>query len=210
MRFDNLRLLIMANDPLARAGLAALFADQPDCIVVGQVAVDTGLTEALDIYQPDVVLWDLGWNASSVLEQPIDLQSAETPLVVLLDDPQQAAEIWSAGARGLLHRNADAEQLLAALQAAAHGLVTVDPTLTDSLLPNSQVAPTQLIEDLTPRESEVLQLLAEGLPNKIIARRLEISEHTVKFHVNAIMSKLNAQSRTEAVVRATQLGLILF
>ncbi|MBI1880571.1 MAG: response regulator transcription factor, partial [Chloroflexi bacterium] len=62
---------------------------------------------------------------------------------------------------------------------------------------------------LTPRELEVLQLLAEGLPNKAIARRLDISDHTVKFHVNAILSKLSAQSRTDAVVRATRLGLIL-
>jgi DNA-binding NarL/FixJ family response regulator len=64
-------------------------------------------------------------------------------------------------------------------------------------------------EVLTPREQEVLQLLAEGLPNKTIADRLYISEHTVKFHVNAILSKLGAQSRTEAVVRATRLGLLL-
>ena len=84
-----------------------------------------------------------------------------------------------------------------------------DPDLTGVLLPNAESSPTPPVENLTPRELEVLQLLAEGLPNKTIARRLEISEHTVKFHVNAIMSKLNAQSRTEAVVRATQLGLIL-
>jgi DNA-binding NarL/FixJ family response regulator len=64
-------------------------------------------------------------------------------------------------------------------------------------------------EALTPREQEVLQLLAEGLPNKTIADSLHISEHTVKFHVNAILSKLGAQSRTEAVVRATRLGLLL-
>jgi DNA-binding NarL/FixJ family response regulator len=64
-------------------------------------------------------------------------------------------------------------------------------------------------EALTPREQEVIQLLAEGLPNKTIADRLHISEHTVKFHVNAILSKLGAQSRTEAVVRATRLGLLL-
>jgi DNA-binding NarL/FixJ family response regulator len=65
------------------------------------------------------------------------------------------------------------------------------------------------VEDLTPRELEVLGLLAEGLPNKAIGLRLGISEHTVKFHVNAVLGKLGAQSRTEAVVRATRLGLIL-
>ena len=66
-----------------------------------------------------------------------------------------------------------------------------------------------LVEPLTPRELEVLRLMAEGLPNKTIAARLEISEHTVKFHVNTILGKLGVASRTEAVVRATRLGLIL-
>jgi DNA-binding NarL/FixJ family response regulator len=76
-------------------------------------------------------------------------------------------------------------------------------------LPRSERPAEAPAEALTPRELEVLQLLAEGLPNKTIARQLSISEHTVKFHLNAIMSKLGAQSRTEAVVRATRLGLII-
>ena len=74
--------------------------------------------------------------------------------------------------------------------------------------PASELAADTLFDDLTPREKEVLQLVAEGLTNKAIAQQLAISEHTVKFHVNAIMGKMNAQSRTEAVVRATRLGLI--
>jgi DNA-binding NarL/FixJ family response regulator len=109
----------------------------------------------------------------------------------------------------LLLRDASVEKLVAALNSAAQGLVTLDPVFIDALLPPAQPAPTPPVETLTPRELEVLQHLAEGLPNKAIARRLDISEHTVKFHVNAIMSKLGVQSRTEAVVRATQLGLIL-
>ena len=69
--------------------------------------------------------------------------------------------------------------------------------------------PSSSARDLTPRELEVLRLLAEGLPNKTVAHRLEISEHTVKFHVNSLLAKLGAQSRTDAVVRATRLGLVL-
>jgi DNA-binding NarL/FixJ family response regulator len=74
-----------------------------------------------------------------------------------------------------------------------------------------RVAPARasLVEDLTPRETQVLQLIAEGKSNKTIARELDISEHTVKFHVNAILGKLNAASRTEAVVLATRLGLVM-
>jgi two-component system nitrate/nitrite response regulator NarL len=84
-----------------------------------------------------------------------------------------------------------------------------DKALAATLLPFRQEAPALLTEPLTPREHEVLQLVAEGLPNKTIADRLHISEHTVKFHINALMGKLGAQSRTEAVVRASRLGILL-
>ncbi|MEI2609756.1 MAG: response regulator transcription factor [Candidatus Promineifilaceae bacterium] len=95
------------------------------------------------------------------------------------------------------------------IDAAAAHLILIDPTLASPLLPHPGNDDTLLIENLTSREQQVLQLLAEGLPNKNIARQLAISEHTVKFHVNAIMTKLGAQSRTEAVVRATRAGLIM-
>ncbi len=205
----QLRLLIISNDPLARAGLSALLAGQPDCAVVGQTGSQLDLSEAIDLYQPDIILWDLGWEPATALEQVGDLQDLQIPAVLLLPTPSAAPEAWGAGARGLLLRQAGAEQLMAALQTVAQGLIALDPEIIDTLLPNPQLTPPTLAEALTPREMEVLQLLAEGLPNKSIAQRLEISEHTVKFHVNAIMGKLNAQSRTEAVVRATQLGLIL-
>jgi DNA-binding NarL/FixJ family response regulator len=91
----------------------------------------------------------------------------------------------------------------------ALGLASLDPALAAALIPPQDQAPTPPAEELTPRELEVLRLVAQGLPNKAIAQRLEISEHTVKFHVNAILGKLGVQSRTEAVVHATRLGLIL-
>lgn len=210
MTFDELRVLIISSDPLARAGLASLLAGQTGCVVVGQVSGESDWPESFDVYQPDAVLWDLGWGSKLELEIPIDLKAFDLPFVVLLNDSQQAVDVWAVGVHGLLPRDAAAAQVLAALRAAANGLVTIDPLLAAALFPHSQVSPQPLVEALTPRESEVLQLLAEGLPNKAIAHRLDISEHTVKFHVNAIMSKLEAQSRTEAVVRATQLGLILF
>jgi len=202
-------VLIVADDPLARAGLAALLADQPGCTVVGQVAGDSDLLAMLDVYSPDVLMWDLGWDPTSALETLAELRDAGPPIVVLLTDESDAAEVWAAGARGLLPRDADPKSLLAALTAVAHGLVALDPTVTGALLPATGREAVSLVEELTPRELEVLQLLAEGLPNKTIARQLSISEHTVKFHVNAILGKLGAQSRTEAVVRATRLGLII-
>jgi len=219
----ELRILIVADDPLARAGLSMLLAEQDGPTVVGQVSAGGDLALESQIYAPEVVLWDLGWEpalarpeiptddrpAKTVFEHLADLREAEIPVVVLLPDETYGSEIWAAGARGLLPREAPVEAILAALQAAAQGLATFDLAFSEVFRPARDFSPPGLVEELTPRELEVLQLLAEGLPNKAIAQRLKISDHTVKFHVNAIMSKLAAQSRTEAVVRATRLGLIL-
>jgi DNA-binding NarL/FixJ family response regulator len=103
--------------------------------------------------------------------------------------------------------------LAATLNALGQGLVVLTPAVAaslraDSALIDADRQPNPLIDALTPRELEVINLIAEGLPNKNIAGKLGISEHTVKFHVNAILTKLGAQSRTEAVVRATRMGLI--
>jgi DNA-binding NarL/FixJ family response regulator len=209
MEMSNLRILIVADDPLARAGLAALLRSQPDCAVVGQVSSKADLSKEVDIYRPDVMLWDLGWDPTRILDRLDDLSDVASPSVILLPDSGSGAEIWNSTARGFLQRDMAADRVVAALQAVARGLIVIDPSLTTTLSPNLPANPPVLREALTPRELDVLQLLAEGLPNKGIARRLDISDHTVKFHVNAIMSKLSAQSRTEAVVRATQLGLIL-
>lgn len=207
---DNLRILIISNDPLARAGLAALLDDRPNCTLVGQLAATTNLPAETDIYRPDALLWDLGWAPSpDEIEMFSLLTDLDTPTVVLLPNQQFVTEVRDAGIQGLLPRDANANKILAALQAVSHGLVAIDPSLTEDVFPATSTNLPKLAEPLTPRKSEVLQLLAEGLSNKAIAHRLSISEHTVKFHVNAIMSKLSAQSRTEAVVRATQLGLIL-
>jgi DNA-binding NarL/FixJ family response regulator len=205
----DLRILIVADDSLARTGLATLLADQPGCAVTGQVSGETDLETALEVFGPDVVVWDLGWDPESALERLAGLGEAGLPVVALLSDEAYASDAHAAGADGLLSREVKAENLVAALAAVAQGLVVLDPALAGALLPAGDVAPEPLIEALTPRELEVLQLLAEGLSNKAIAYRLDISEHTVKFHVNAIMSKLGAQSRTEAAVRATRMGLIL-
>ena len=213
---DDLRVLIVANDPLARAGLATLLANQPECTVVGQVAGEADLADEVAVYRPDVVVWDLGWDPTPALptlrraglERLADLGDGQLPIVALLSDETHAADTWTAGARGLLLRDTDAENLVAALLAVAQGLVVLDPDLAATVLPTRNQPPEPPVKELTPRELEVLQLLAEGLPNKAIAYRLGISQHTVKGHVNAILGKLRVQSRTEAVVRATRLWLI--
>ena len=212
------RILIVADNLLARAGLAALLAERSNSDVVGQVAGGETLADDVDVYRPEVLVWDLGWQPQTALErfgQLLDeLGDGEAlPVVALLPDESRAAEVAAllrtVRAGGVFLRDTDTAHLIAALPIVAQGLLVIDPALADRVLPDGETPPESISEALTPREQEVLQLLAEGLPNKTIARQLGISDHTVKFHVNAIMSKLDAQSRTGAVVKATRLGLIM-
>jgi DNA-binding NarL/FixJ family response regulator len=202
---DDLRVVIMAHDPLARAGLAALLSNQAGCHVVGQIAPDGDWLPELDLYRPDVIVWDLGWESGPPPEALADLSEDGPPVIALVADEESALEVWTAGARGMLFRHTPTETLLAAIHAVAHGLAALDPALARALPLARSVPPG---DDLTPRELEVLRLVAEGLANRAIALRLDISEHTVKFHLNAILGKLGAQSRTEAVVQAARRGLI--
>jgi two-component system, NarL family, nitrate/nitrite response regulator NarL len=214
----DLRILVIADDPLTRAGLASLLGDQPGCAVVGRASGLDDLPAMVEVYRPDVLLWDLGWHPDLAVERLSEFVESSPPVAVLLPDESRVVTIWSTGVRAILRRDADPTQIAAALRALALGLSVVDgafaallarPVGLPTLKPWDDRQTDPLIEALTPRELAVLRLVAEGLPNKTIAVRLSISEHTVKFHVNAILGKLGVASRTEAVVRATRLGLIL-
>lgn len=206
------RILVVADDPLVRAGLAAIL-DALGYDIAGQMEAAQDLVEQVDIYQADAILWDLGWNLedqlTAVPDVLVELSEAGLPTVLLVPDTTIAWMAWTAGNRCILLRDAPGASMRTALRGATQGLAILDPDLAASMFsPRAEVA-TGLVEELTPRETEVLQLLADGLTNKAIGQNLGISEHTVKFHVNAILSKLQAQSRTEAVVRASRLGLLL-
>jgi DNA-binding NarL/FixJ family response regulator len=187
-----------------------MFANEPDYLIAGQITPnDEDLAASAMFFQPDALLVDTGWEGPSFLAYLDELKPLELPTVVLIADGVDISDLLSLGVTGMLPRSSAPAVITAALKAVEHGLFVTDPVELERILPRSEAAPYPLFENLTPREMEVLQLLAEGLTNKAIAHRLEISEHTVKFHVNAIMGKLQAQSRTEAVVRGTQLGLVI-
>ena len=194
-----------------------MLAEQPGCAVVGRASGLDDLPAMVEVYRPDVLLWDMSWQPDSAIERLALLVESAPPVAVLLPDEGRVAEVWATGARAILRRDADPGQVAAALRALMQGLGVVDgafaaalarPVALPTLKPWDDRQTDPLIEELTPRELAVLRLVAEGLPNKTIAVRLGISEHTVKFHVNAILGKLGVASRTEAVVRATRLGLI--
>jgi DNA-binding NarL/FixJ family response regulator len=211
---DALRVVIVATDTLTRAGLASILAAEQNLLTVGQVDPRDELQDLRHLFHPDILLWDIGYAGESDLDTlatylDTDSSAPALPVLALLADGDAAAAAWNAGVRALVPRRASASTLIAALHAAAAGLIVLDPeAATQVVTPFTGAAHGPTI-DLTAREHEVLHLLAQGLPNKTIARRLAISEHTVKFHVNAILAKFGAQSRTEAVVLASRAGLIL-
>jgi len=200
----QLRVLVVSLDRLSRAGLAAVLDQQPGLIVVGQISGDENPPLPLDVYAPDVIVWDVSWETETAIDNLRLLPEDAPPVLALAATGNQASKAQAAHAPGTLSRDSTPDSLAAAILALSHGLKVTDPVVSGSPAPPTPSSGSLL----TPREQEVLRLLAEGLPNKGVASRLKVSEHTVKFHVNSIMGKLNAQSRTEAVTLATRLGLL--
>ena len=194
---------------LARAGLRSLLEASVGVAVVGQCEPEADLGALLVAAPADVIVWDTGWDGARSLERLEETSESLPPVVVLIHDSETAADAWAVGARGVLDRDASLPALTAAIRAAAEGLSVAGGGLRAGSSPESRVPHNLPTEPLTAREREVLQLVAQGLANKAIAARLEITEATVKFHVNSLMRKLGAQSRTDAVVRASRLGLVV-
>ena len=203
---NDTRVLIVSTDPLARAGLASLLSQETGITVVGQSDYTAGPDEFLEVFQPEVLVWDLGWDGSQGLEAISALAEGSPPVVALLPEGVSAAQALGAGAKGLLPRLADGPTIASAVLSVLRGLLVLDQRIPP-FIPVPGMTTANSVE-LTPREREVLAFLAQGLPNKAIGAALGISEHTVKFHVNSIFGKLGAQSRTEAVAQATRMGLV--
>jgi len=182
-----IKVYIEVASAITKAGLEALLREQPEIEVV-----------ASDI-EADVAVCDIFPARAS---SPVVV----LPPVVVLTDEGSTRDALRAGVRAALPSAATPAQIVAAIYAAAAGLAAIPAGEMALLVPSAAVTPPA--EPLTPREMDVLEMLAEGLSNKMIAYRLNISGHTAKFHVNAILAKLGAGTRTEAVTRGIRLGLI--
>jgi DNA-binding NarL/FixJ family response regulator len=191
-----MRIAIVAADPLARAAIAAALS------IVGAVEIVDQLESA------DATLWDAGAEPVGMADRLAHIGAAGAPIVALVPDEAAAADAVNGGADGVVQRTADGATLLAALDAVRHGLRVIDPAVARPIVP-LRAAQSDGIDRLTSREIEVLDLMSDGLSNKQIAARLDISEHTAKFHVNSILAKLGATTRTEAVVIAARRGLLI-
>src|SRR5947209_3484945 len=203
-----LRVVVVGEDPLARSALLSLLDGREDLLVAGQGTPEEALA-LLRSTGADLVLWDLGVDLAPDIEALREATDAgAAPVLVLAPEHARVPDLLGAGVAGVLGRDADALRLAAALHAAAEDLLVVERALSDGAL-RTRPAAGALVEPLTPRELEVLQLLGHGLSNRALAARLHISEHTAKFHVNAILGKLGAQTRAEAVAQGVRLGLLL-
>ena len=209
----DIRILIVAGNLLTRAGLGSLLEER-GCTVVAQ-SDGNDLDAAVAVGQADALVIDLAWQGDALRSKLAELDPDLPVLALVTEDETDEsmrdlmASLAILPGYGIVPRDSDPDAIASALYALDHGLVVLDPRLAQLRGVSSPAREATNSVSLTPRENEVLQLLAQGMTNKGIALDLGITQHTVKFHVNAIMSKLGAQSRTEAVVRATQLGMIV-
>ena len=193
---EPIKVALLTDDPLLRAGLSSLLAQVGSIDVVERDAAE-------------VALWDAGNDNDKALARLSEIRALPMPAVAVVGDQAHVSPALAAGARGVVLRDQVGPGIQAALAAVRSGLTVVDSALADQLVPQTTPPkPTSGKGQLTERERQVVQLLSEGLSNKLIADRLGISDHTAKFHVNGVMMKLGASTRTEAVVEAMRRGLI--
>jgi DNA-binding NarL/FixJ family response regulator len=205
---NPIRILVADDHPVVRDGLVAMLSTQADFAVIGEAATGPEVIRQVEALAPDLVLLDLEMpemDGIQVLEQLG--QENPAPRVIVFtayDTGDRILGALRAGAKGYLLKGVPRQEIFHAIRTVHGGGSLLEPTIASKLLHQLQGED----EPLTPRELEVLNLLARGLQNKEIAAQLVITERTVKFYVSSILGKLGAGNRTEAVALAAQKGLI--
>ncbi len=205
-----IRLVVVDDHPVVRHGLVSMLRYEPDMQVVGEAGDGVSAVERILEQQPDVVLLDLNLPRQSGIEvmKQIRSQSPQIRFLVLTtyDTDEYIMPALEAGAHGYLLKDATPDELTRAVRSLATGGAALQPGVAAKLLEN--LSEPKDVEALSVRELEVLRLLVAGASNKTIAAQLNLSENTVKSHLSHIFSKLNVQSRAEAVAVALQRGLV--
>lgn len=211
MEDARIKILVADDHPMLREGLVAVLGTQPDFEVVGEASDGAEVVRLARRLRPDVILLDLqmpGVDGVAALNELRDAGSeARTVVFTAYDTDERILGALRAGARGYLLKGASRAEIFSAVRTVGSGGSLLEPAVTSKLL-DSMDTRREPHEGLTPRELEVLALLALGLPNREIADRLFVTERTVKFHVGSILAKLGASNRTEAARLAAQHGLI--
>ncbi|MFC8527026.1 response regulator [Nocardia sp. NPDC057227] len=213
-------VLIADDQAMVRQGFGALLAAQPDISVVGDAADGRAAVAEAARLRPDVVLMDVRMPEMNGLDAARAILAAgfDPPVRVLMlttfDIDDYVYEALGIGASGFLLKDAPAEELVRAVRVVAEGEALLAPTVTRRLIADvtrrraGRVKPAPHLKQLTPREREVLELVARGMSNTEIAETLFVAEQTVKTHVSKIFSKLNLRDRAQAVVLAYESGLV--
>ena len=208
---DRIRVLVADDHPMLREGLTAVLGTQPDFEVIGEAADGSEVVRLAQELRPDVILLDLEMptlDGVAALERLRDAGSgARTIVFTAYDADERILRSLRAGARGYLLKGAARTEIFDAIRTVHSGGSLLGPAVTSRLLDHIEQG-DERPEGLTPRELEVLALLARGLKNAQIAEELYISERTVKFHVSSILAKLGAGTRTEAARIAVRRGLV--
>ncbi|RKE37823.1 LuxR family two component transcriptional regulator [Paraburkholderia sp. BL23I1N1] len=214
-QMSPVRVAVIADAPQVRAYLQALVEATPAFEFVGSAADGETLAYRFAGSLPDVIVIDVEPEASDTFTPGLDADHAPPALVLLTDetDSDWINEALPGTVMAILSRDARPGETVAAIEATGAGLCVLPPEIFARLLtgrkPPRPMASAVRVEALTPREIEVLTMLAEGLGNKEIARQLAISDNTVKFHLSSIFGKLGATSRTEAVMLGMRHGFIM-
>jgi DNA-binding NarL/FixJ family response regulator len=209
-----IRILIADDHPVFRFGLRALLESQPDMVVLAEVDSGEAAVQMAQSLQPDVVLMDvsmLGLNGIEATQQ-ITATAPDTAILMLtMFDDETIFSAMRAGARGYLLKGAQGEETLRAVRAVANGEVIFSSGVAKQMMAyfarGTKTAADAPFPDLTPREREILELLAQGLTNTAIAEKLGLSPKTIRNQVSNIFSKLQVATRSEAVIKAHQAGL---
>jgi len=210
-----IRVLVVDDHALFRRGVIALLADAPRLVVVGQASDALEGVRVAGASHPDVILLDLHMpGVSGVQALPLLKEAVPDAAVVMLtvsEDSDDLVACLKAGAAGYLLKNIEADFLLESIERVAHGESVMSPALTGKLMREVQASDDRAAEAakpvLSPREQEILALIATGASNKEAARELGVAESTVKIHVQHILRKLNLSTRVQAAVYATEHGL---
>ncbi|MBI3941822.1 MAG: response regulator transcription factor [Chloroflexi bacterium] len=211
-----IRILVADDHPVVRDGLIAVLNTQPDFQVVGEAGTGLAALEKAIALQPDVILLDLEMpelNGAEVIHRLRQSNPAVRAIVfTAFDTDERILGAVQAGAQGYLLKGAPRDEIFRAIRVVSEGGSLLQPIVASKLLRQvsgrGSATSGKAAETLTPREMEVLHLLAQGKTNGEIAAGLVITERTVKFHVGSILRKLGAGNRTEAVAIAAQQGLI--
>lgn len=202
----RIRIVLADDHPLLRQGISALLADQPDMELVAEAATGLEAIEQFRAHQPDVTLLDLQMPEMNGIDAMIAIRTefSEARFIVLTTytGDVQIVRALRAGARAYLLKSLLHRELLDTIRAVHAGQKRIPPEIA------AQMAQHAMDDDLTPREIDVLRLIAAGNANSQVAVQLSITEETVKAHVKNILSKLNANGRTHAVTIALKRGII--